>query len=177
MVGGAALFHAMAGILIVANLGAGAERTGGVSRLLFVMGRGRVLPRSVFAYLDLKRNTPTFNPWLVGILAFLGALVLNYERAAEVINFGAFLAFMGVNAATVRQFYFESRPRRRRNLLADALVPAVGFFFCLITWVSLAMPAKIAGAIWFVVGITYDAIKTGGFRISPAVICLDESEE
>jgi amino acid transporter len=177
VVGGVVLFHAMAGILIVANLGSGLSAQAGVSRLLFSMGRDSVLPRRVFAYLDPKRNTPTFNIWLVGLFAFLGALLLNYERAAEMINFGAFLAFMGVNAATVRQFYFENRARRRQNLLADALVPAAGFFFCLIIWVSLATPAKIAGAIWFIVGITYDAIKTRGFRISPVAIYLDESEE
>jgi hypothetical protein len=41
---------------------------------------------------------------LVGFLAFLRALVLNYKRAAELINCGAFLAFMGVNAGTIRQF-------------------------------------------------------------------------
>lgn len=50
--------------------------------------------------------------------------------AAELINFGAFLAFMGVNAAVVRQFYFLRR-HAERNLLADALLPALGFLFCL----------------------------------------------
>ena len=47
---------------------------------------------------------------LVGVLAGAGALVLNYERSAELINFGAFLAFMGVNAAVIRH---SLRGRRR----------------------------------------------------------------
>jgi len=37
----------------------------------------------------------------------VGAFALSYERAAEVLNFGAFLAFMGVNLAVIRTFYFE----------------------------------------------------------------------
>ena len=175
VVGGAALFHAMAGILIVANLGAGLSAQAGVSRLLFGMGRDSVLPRRAFAYLDPKRNTPTFNLWLVGILAFLGALVLNYERAAELINFGAFLAFMGVNAATMRQFYFARAAGQNRRFFQDALVPATGFIFCLTIWLNLATPAKVAGAVWFVVGIGYDAIITRGFRVQPATIDFSES--
>lgn len=50
VVGGSVLFHAMAGILIVANLGSGLSAQAGVSRLLFGMGRDSVLPRRVFAY-------------------------------------------------------------------------------------------------------------------------------
>ena len=175
VVGGTVLFHAMAGILIIANFGSGLSAQAGVSRLLFGMGRDSVLPRRLFAYLDPKRNTPTFNIWLVGLLAFLGALVLNYERAAELINFGAFLAFMGVNAAAVRQFYFAKVEGRTRRLLQDALVPTAGFVFCLTIWLSLATPAKIAGAVWFVVGISYDAIRTRGFRVNPVSVDLSES--
>jgi amino acid transporter len=175
VVGGALLFQAMAGILIIANLGSGLSGQAGVSRLLFGMGRDGVLPRRLFAYLNPKSNAPTFNIMLVGVLAFLGALVLNYERAAELINFGAFLAFMGVNATTIRQFYFSKAAGRKRKLFQDALVPAAGFIFCLIIWLNLATPAKIAGAAWFLVGITYDAIITRGFRVNPVSIDFNES--
>jgi amino acid transporter len=175
VVGGAWLFQAMAGILIIANLGSGLTAQAGVSRLLFGMGRDGVLPRRLFAYLDPKRNAPTFNILLVGFLAFLGALVLNYERAAELINFGAFLAFMGVNAATIRQFYFVKAEGRKRKLFQDAVVPLAGFLFCLTIWLNLATPAKIAGAVWFIVGISYDAIITRGFRVQPATMDFSES--
>ena len=175
VVGGTLLFNAMAGILIVANLGSGLTAQAGVSRLLFGMGRDGVLPRRLFSYLDPKRNAPTFNIVFVGVLAFLGALILNYERAAELINFGAFLAFMGVNAATMRQFYFVKTEGRKRRFFQDALVPGAGFIFCLIIWLNLATPAKIAGAIWFIVGLSYDAVITRGFRVKPATIDFTES--
>jgi len=175
VVGGALLFHAMAGILIIANLGSGLSAQAGVSRLLFGMGRDGVLPRRFFAYLHPKSNTPTLNILLVGVLAFLGALILNYERAAELINFGAFLAFMGVNAATVRQFYFAKTEGQKRRFFLDALVPATGFVFCLIIWLNLATPAKIVGGVWFAVGASYAAVTTRGFRVRPATIDFSES--
>jgi hypothetical protein len=91
------------------------------------------------------------------------------------INFGAFLAFMGVNAATVRQFYFAKIETGTRRFLRDALVPAAGFVFCLTIWLSLATPAKIAGAVWFAVGISYETIITRGFRMKPVSIDFSES--
>jgi amino acid transporter len=173
IVGGRLLFGAMAAILIVANLGAGLSAQAGISRLLFSMGRDKVLPSRVFAHLDQKRNTPVYSILLVGIFAFAGAIVLNYERAAELINFGAFLAFMGVNAAVVRQFYFL-RTRAERKLLADALLPAAGFVFCLIIWLNLPVTAKLLGAAWFAAGLLYDGIKTRGFRTAPAIAGFEE---
>lgn len=175
VVGGALLFKAMAGILILANLGAGMSAQAGVSRLLFGMGRDNVLPRAMFAYLDPKRNTPLYNILLVGALTFAGALWLDYERAAELINFGAFLAFMGVNLATAKEFYFKRQSGQKRHVLSDAVVPLLGFVFCFAIWISLPKPAKIAGGLWFVAGATYDAIKTRGFRRRPAMIDFSES--
>jgi putrescine importer len=173
IVGGRLLFGAMAAILIVANLGAGLSAQAGISRLLFSMGRDKVLPSRIFAHLDSKRHTPVYNILLVGIFAFVGAILLNYERAAELINFGAFLAFMGVNAAVVRQFYFL-RSRAKRRLLTDALLPAAGFIFCLIIWLNLPTTAKLLGAAWFAAGLLYDGIKTRGFRTAPVMASLEE---
>jgi amino acid transporter len=175
VVGGPLLFKAMAGILILANLGCGMSAQAGVSRLLFGMGRDNVLPKAMFAYLDPKRNTPLFNILLIGVLAFLGALFLNYEQAAELINFGAFLAFMGVNLATIRQYWFGGKSISGRRLLGDFVVPLAGFLFCFAIWLSLPKPAKIAGGLWLLVGGLYDAAKTRGFRVSPAMIDFGES--
>jgi putrescine importer len=173
IVGGRFLFGAMAAILIVANLGAGLSAQAGISRLLFSMGRDKVLPSRIFAHLDRKHHTPVYSILLVGLFAFIGAMLLNYERAAELINFGAFLAFMGVNAAVIRQFYFL-RGRAERKLLTDALLPAAGFLFCLIIWLNLPGTAKLLGAAWFAAGLLYDGIKTRGFRTVPVMAGFEE---
>jgi len=173
-VGGVWLFQAMAAILIVANVGSGLTAQAGVSRLLFGMGRDRVLPPRFFARLNPSRGIPDWNIWLVGVLAFAGALLLDYEKSAELINFGAFLAFMGVNAAAIRQFWFLE-DRKKRRFLSAVLVPGLGFLFCLTIWLSLQTPARIIGGLWFAVGILYDAIKTRGFRTAPAFTDFSES--
>lgn len=173
-VGGPALFQAMGIVVILACLGAGLSGQVAAARLLFGMGRDNVLPRRVFGYLDPSRNNPTFNIVLVGILAFGGPLLLNLEHAVELVNFGAFLAFMGVNLATIRQCYFRRSHQQGRRLVADALVPMLGFVFCLGIWLSLAKLAKIVGGVWFLTGLTYDAIRTHGFRSEPGRIDFGE---
>jgi amino acid transporter len=174
-VGGLILFQALAFILIVANLGGGLTGQVGAARLLYSMGRDNVLPRRFFAHLDSKRSTPTFNILLIGFLAFAGALAINYELTGECMNFGAFLGFMGVNLATMHQFYFANPAHRRRRLLGDALVPGLGFIFCLGIWLGLSTPAKIFGGAWLLAGLIYSAIKTRGFRLQPAMIDLSET--
>jgi len=47
---------------------------------------------------DAKWGIPAFNNAFLGVLSFPGAWLISYERAAEVLNFGAFLGFLGVNA-------------------------------------------------------------------------------
>ena len=175
VVGGKLLFQALAGVLIIANLGSGLSGQAGLSRLLFGMGRDNVIPRRFFAYLSPKRNTPSFNIVMIGVIAFLGAIVLNYERAAELINFGAFLAFMGVNAAALREFYLAPSSRASRRLFADAVAPVLGLIFSFAIWVSLPVPAKVLGGCWFVVGTVYDAVKTRGFKERPARIDFREA--
>jgi amino acid transporter len=173
-VGGWVLFQGLAFILILANLGAGLSAQVGAARLLFGMGRDNVLPRRIFAYLDPKKNNPTYNIWIVGLLAFVGALLLSYEMGVECLNFGAFLAFMGVNLATLSQFYIKGQPGRKRRFMVDAMIPGLGFLVCLGIWVSLPRPAKIIGAVWLAIGIIYEAIQTRGFRSKPAMIDFAE---
>lgn len=174
-VGGPLLFQAMAVLLVIANIGAGLTGQVGAARLLFGMGRDNVLPRRIFSYLDPKRNTPTLNIWMIGILAFVGAQFMTYELTAEILNFGAFLGFIGVNFTTLWQFYVVGQPGRKKDFLLDALVPGLGAIFCLLIWWGLATPAKIAGGIWFAVGLIHGGIRTRGFRIRPAMIDFSES--
>ena len=117
-VGGPVLFESMAILLVVANIGAGLTSQVGAARLLFGMGRENVIPRRIFAQLHPVRNTPWINILLLGVLAFLGAQVLSYELTAELLNFGAFLGFMGVNAAVIWSFWLRPGPAAEEKFLA-----------------------------------------------------------
>jgi len=98
----------------------------------------------------------------------------RYERAAEVINFGAFLAFMGVNAAAIRESGVPSW-RQAARLRWAAIVPLCGVAFCAAIWLGLPAPAKIIGRAWFAAGLIYNAVRTRGFRTAPVSIDLSEA--
>jgi len=172
-VGGRFLFNAMALTLAIACLGSALTGQVGAARILFGMGRDNALPR-FFARLD-HRNNPVLNIWLIGLLVLAGSLTLNYEHSAELINFGAFLAFMGVNAAVIREFFFHPPAGHRRNWLIDLAVPGLGFLFCLMIWCSLPTLAKIVGGSWCALGLLYTGIKTRGFRKQPGPLDLSGS--
>jgi amino acid transporter len=163
-VGGPWLFQAMAILLVVANIGAGLTSQVGAARLLFGMGRENVIPRRIFARLHPVRNTPWINILLLGVLAFAGAQFMSYELTAELLNFGAFLGFMGVNAAVIWNFWLRPTHPRPRSLLLDLVAPAAGFLFCGVIWLGLNRPAKVAGTIWLVIGFFVLAAHTERFR-------------
>jgi amino acid transporter len=161
----------MAATLLVAGFGSALTGQVGAARLLYGMGRDGVLPRRAFGRLSEKSNTPAFNILLIGALTLMGCFALSYEHSAEVLNFGAFLAFMGVNAAVIRTFYFQGS---KRNLLRDLIVPAVGFAFCAAIWWSLPTLARWIGSIWILVGIAYLTVLTRGFKRPPAQLNFSE---
>jgi len=179
-VGGVFLFNAMGGILILAAFGSALTGGLGAARLLFGMGRDNVLPRRVFGHLSQESSTPTYNIVIIGALSFVGAVALNhignaYEHAGELLNFGAFLAFMGVNFATFWQFAVISRSGYQKRILADIVLPLLGFSFCALIWWNLNTLAKTVGGIWFLIGLIYVAITTRGFHEAPAMIDFSES--
>jgi len=51
-----------------------------------------------------------------------------------------------------------------REFFADIVLPGLGFLFCTVIWLGLGAPAKIAGGIWFVIGLFVLATHTRGFR-------------
>jgi putrescine importer len=168
--GGPWLFQAMALTLFVACLGSSLTAQLGAARLLYGMGRDNVLPGRAFGRLD-RRGTPVFNVVLIAVIATAGSLLISYEHSAELLNFGAFIAFMGVNLSAIRAFYIG---KRDGSFWRDALSPAVGFLFCLFIWISLPRAAKIIGTIWLLAGITYLAARTRGFRSPPVQLDFTE---
>ena len=158
--GGAALFQIVNVTLLVANIGSGMAAHLGAARLLYGMGRDDAIPKKFFGRIEPKHGVPRNNVIFVGVLALLGALVLSYQLGAELLNFGAFIAFMGVNAAAFTHYFV----RKQERTAANFLVPVLGFVVCLVIWWNLRWQAKTAGVIWLAVGIAYGIYKTNGFR-------------
>ncbi len=146
--------------LLVANFGSGMGAQLGAARLLYGMGRSNALPKSFFGKLDAKHHVPRNNVIFVGVLALAGAFVVSYGRGAELLNFGALIAFMGVNLAAFVRYFVRGEARNVSNFIP----PVIGFVVCGWLWWNLSHYAWVVGGIWMIAGIAYGAWKTRGFR-------------
>jgi putrescine importer len=168
--GGFILFQIINITLLLANMGSALGSQLAAGRLLYGMGRGNALPRAFFGAIEPKRRIPRNNIIVVGAFALAGAAILEffagrlgggaYEIGAEALNFGAFIAFMGVNAAS---FLHHWRNAERRSP-GGLIIPALGFLICGFIWFHLSRPALVLGTIWMAAGIAYGAYRTKGFR-------------
>ncbi len=159
------MFAILGFTLLIANFGSGMGAQIGAARLLYGMGRSNALPKSFFGAIDPKHRVPRNNVIFVGGLALAVALLVSigmfsYGLGAEMLNFGALIAFMGVNAAAFVRYFVRQEEKKISNFLPPVLV----FAICLLLWLNLSNPAKIAGGVWMVAGIAFGAWKTKGFR-------------
>lgn len=158
--GGKWLFHAINATLLVATIGSGSGAQLSGARLLYGMGRDNALPKRFFGAIDRRTQIPARNVVLIGAIAFGAGLLMTYEMGAELLNFGAFIGFMGVNASALLHYFVRSKKKELTHLIP----PLLGFLICLAMWLSLRNPAKLAGASWLLLGLIYGAWKTKGFR-------------
>jgi putrescine importer len=146
--GGLLLFHLVNGTMLVATIGSGMGSQLGAARLLYGMGRDNALPSRVFAHLDSKTRIPNYNVLISGAFALVGALSISYQLGAELLNFGAFLAFTGVNLASFMHYFVRGKNRNWTHLV----FPLAGSAVCLYIWSNLRWPALIVGFVWLAIG-------------------------
>jgi amino acid transporter len=158
--GGMWLFSLVNFALLIATIGSGSGAHIGAGRLLYGMGKDDAIPSKFFAYINPRTRVPSKNIILVGILALIGALLLSFPLGAQFVNFGALVAFMGVNASSFVHYFLRSD----RKTIGSFLVPVLGFFICLYLWLSLGATAKIVGMCWLAAGVLYGAWRTSWFR-------------
>ena len=125
--GGAAISFAITITLLVATIGSGMGAQLGAARLLYGMGRSNAIPKTFFGAIDPRTRIPRNNVIAVGAVALVGAYIIrDYDRAAELLNYGALIAFMGVNIASLTHYFIRGANRSLSNLL----VPLCGFVIC-----------------------------------------------
>ena len=156
----APLFTIVGVTLVVANFGSGMGAHIGAARLLYGMGRSNALPRSFFGAIDPRHQVPRNNVIFVGVLALIGSFFLTFGRGIELLNFGALIAFMGVNAAAFVRYFLHAEEKKVWNFIP----PVLGFLICFALWLSLSRPAQILGGLWMIAGIIFGIWKTRWFR-------------
>lgn len=104
---------------------------------------------------------------LVGAITLLGVFLLTYQRGAELLNFGAFIAFMGVNAASLIHYRFRSKEK----VLLPLAIPLAGIIVSAFIWLNLGRDAQILGFVWLAFGLTLYWV-----RRRSGVTSFDESD-
>jgi len=196
--GGQWLLVTVNAALLIATIGSGSGAHLGAGRLLYSMGRDNAIPRRFFGVLSPRTRIPSNSILFVGGLALAGALFLNYADAfiaeglkwlgrsasaggppitgyqlgAELLNFGASIAFMGVNASAFVRYFV----RAERRTLGNLLPPLLGFAVCFYIWLSLRTPAKVVGLVWLASGLLYGAWKTNWFTRKIEFAVPDENQ-
>jgi len=159
------MFYTMNFTLLIATVGSSIGAQLGAVRLLYAMGRDNVISRRFFGVLEPLRNTPRNNILLTSALMLIGAIFLSYQLGAELLNYGAFVAFMGVNLSSAKRSLLVDVSRSGFTKAIAVVVPLTGFLVCFYIWWSLSAMAKIAGTAWLVIGFLYCAVRTNMFRI------------
>jgi amino acid transporter len=116
---------------------------------------------------DEKYSTPTRSIYVMGGITMLGAFLIRFQLAVELLNFGAFVGFILVNLSVIRHYYLRKRQRSGLGFLTNLIFPGLGALVCSYVWMSLSTPAKIVGFIWLGLGVGYLAYLTKGFSRSP----------
>ncbi|HDN9513212.1 TPA: APC family permease [Aeromonas salmonicida] len=164
-VGGAFFQSVVLVCTTVAVLASGMAAHAGVSRILYVMGRDRMIPERVFGYIHPKYRTPAINVLMVGCLA-LSAVSFDLDTALALVNFSALVAFTFVNLSVIGQFWVrEKRNKSIKDHLLYLLLPLLGAATIGALWINLEQSSLELGLIWAGLGVTYLFLRLAVFRI------------
>lgn len=175
MIGGNLFLSLFLGGAIFSVFASGLAAQVSASRLLYAMGRDKVIPKQFFGYLHPKFNSPVYNIVLVGVLA-LTALFLDLEMATSLINVGAFTAFSFVNICVIKSFFSSPKTRSFSYTITNFVFPLIGLLFVVYLWLNLDVFSLIIGGIWTLIGVIYLAFSTHFFKSEPPQIDFDELE-
>jgi putrescine importer len=159
-IGGPVLFGLLNATLLVATIGSGIASLLGAARLLYGMGRDNALPRRFFGYVS-HNGEPRNNVLLVGAIALVGAYVVNFDLGVSLLNFGALIAFLGVNAAAFMRYVV----REKERTISMIVPPVLGFVSCLAIFASVAAKPMIWGVAILAAGVAYGMFVKRSFSL------------
>lgn len=143
-----------------------------VTRILYTMGRDGVFPHSM-GMLHPRFRTPIVAIGLVSVIS-LGAAVVSLTTLANLISFGALVAFSAVNLSVGKHYILDEGRRDAASLVRFLVLPGIGFALVIWLWTSLSSTALIFGLVWLAAGLAYLAWLTRGFRRPPPQVEFTE---
>ncbi|ENW7465185.1 APC family permease [Salmonella enterica] len=123
-----------------------------VSRVLFSMGRDRMLP-AFLAHIHTTRKTPDYAILFTGGVTLLLSYLFSgkIESISTLVNFGALFAFFVVNLCVFILFNFRMKAQRR--IFAHVISPIMGMIVIGYVCLNMNIHALILGISWAAIGI------------------------
>jgi putrescine importer len=149
--GGPIMFAIVNGALLLATIGSGMASQLGAARLLLAMGQDGAIPKRFFGVVHPKNRIPRNNVLMIGAICLAGALIFSYQLGTELLNYGALLAFMGVNVSSAVLGWRQGR----NSQWFPILISLLGFAICFFIWMNLGPLARIVGSVWAVFGLLF----------------------
>ena len=134
------------------------------SRVLYGMGRDKMIPHKLFGHVHPKFKTPTYGILVMGGISLIGALTISLDVISEIVTFGALFGFICVNLSVISHYWIRKKEKR---VFRNLIFPAAGFGVCIWIWISISPLGKIVGFCWLATGIIYLLIryyKSAGFK-------------
>lgn len=171
--GGAFLSTFFIAAYVAGAMGSALTSQASVSRILFAMGRDGVLPRRVFGRISVRFSTPVLSILIVSVIS-LAAIWIDLGLLAEMISFGALIAFTAVNLSVIKHYFFDEKKRGGVNTLIYFVTPAIGVALTVWLWTSLSSRSLTVGLIWLAIGFVYLLVLTRGFKRKTPMLDLKE---
>ncbi|HDR9203511.1 Putrescine importer PuuP [Burkholderia vietnamiensis] len=161
-IGGGALSALFVAVYVAGCFASAMAGQASVTRVLFAMGRDRVLPERVFGQLHARLRTPVRATLAVGAVS-LSALFITLDLASTMISFGALVAFAVVNLCVMRSYLVRPEHRRVAGWIGYGVLPALGFAMNVWLWSGLSRQTFYVGLGWLALGFCQLLWLTRGF--------------
>ncbi len=148
--------------LIFAQLASGIAAQASGSRLMYVMARDGVLPKTLLGRLHQVYCTPHVAILITGAVGLL-ALGMDVTTSTSFINFGAMTAFFVVNLSVIAHYGRGAGARSGSAIMQQIVFPAIGGATNVFLLVNLQVEAITLGLVWLAFGAVHLAILTRFF--------------
>ncbi|MGI6722000.1 MAG: APC family permease [Anaerovoracaceae bacterium] len=171
-VAGAGMSYFFTAAYAIGCIASSVSSVASASRVLYGMGRDRILPNKIFGYLNMKRQTPTYSILIMAVIS-LSALFISLTTAASLLNFGALLGFTMVNVSVIAHYFVREKCRSGFDIFRYLIFPILGAIFTFAIWINLDRFSMILGFSWLAIGFVYLIIMTKGFKKLPKEMRLE----
>lgn len=129
-----------------------------VSRILFAMARDRKLPAAL-AKIHPRFKTPYVSTLAVAGISLLVGLLFarRVDELSRIVNFGALSAFLLLHLSVINHYFVRGRSG---GWLRHLVFPLIGMLVIGYVLYEMDRSAKIMGACWIGLGVSYYTVLT-----------------